>query len=169
MSHLQLSSSTFFQGGHKILRHPSEFLLLHPDVGSVFAEAGTEGDPQLRDLLLHQLELFKFFPREFKAVPLPSLQGLLQISEENSNTCKCKGNYLVVSMSICCASSSLLKPRILSKESFLRLISMSTFAELIVYHHFISMNVSMFTSPQFFLMSLAVSLSPASKATLERY
>ena len=82
MSHLQLSSSTFFQGGHKILRHPSEFLLLHPDVGSVFAEAGTEGDPQLRDLLLHQLELFKFFPREFKAVPLPSLQGLLQISEE---------------------------------------------------------------------------------------
>ena len=35
-------------------------------------------------------------------------------------------SYLVVSMSMCFASSNLLKARILSKESFLRLMSMST-------------------------------------------
>ena len=129
MSHLQLSSSTFFEGGHKILRHPSEFLLLHPDVGSVFAEAGTEGDPQLRDLLLHQLELFQLCPSESESIPLSSFQVLPQVPESRNiiqvHTPQ-NESYLVVSMSMCFASSNLLKARILSKESFLRLMSMYT-------------------------------------------
>ena len=39
---LQLSRSTSFESGHKILRHSSKLFFLHPDVRSVFTQARPE-------------------------------------------------------------------------------------------------------------------------------
>ena len=79
--YLQLSSSTLFQSGNKILRHSGQFFLLHPDVGGVFAEARSEGDSKLRDLFLHHLELFQLCSSESEPIPLSRFQCLPQVSE----------------------------------------------------------------------------------------
>ena len=155
---LQLSRSTSFESGHKILRHSSKLFFLHPDVRSVF----TQARPEVKRIVilkylwlcLSRISTWRqcsalrsfFWPSWTPQARLQWVQdhSSFQPLTSSSNTWRRIGlkklcqSHLVVSMSIFFASSDLLKARILSKESFLRLMSMPTSISKSLYILFIN-------------------------------